>query len=58
MMIAHSHRTRAQLDGTLLKELRSMKRDAPSDFERYVKEIFHFEALPAIKFRAQLEKLE
>ena len=57
-MIALSYRTRAHLDGTLLKELRSMKREVPSDFERYLKELFHFEALPAIKFRAQLEKLE
>lgn len=57
-MITCTCRNRAQIDGSFLKELRSMKHESPSDFEKYLKKIFHFEAMVAIKFRVQLDKLE
>ena len=46
------------IDGAFLKELRTMKREAPTEFGMNLKEVFHFNAVATIKFRAELDKLE
>lgn len=52
-------RNRVQIDGSFLKELRTIKHESPSDFMKFLKDNFNFEAtsMAAIKFKAHLEKL-
>ena len=39
-------------------ELRNKKQNAPNDFSKSLKEIFQFNLATAVKFRAELDKLE
>ena len=51
-------RSRDAIDGTFLKEMRSMKHDMPAEFVQSLKEVFHFNTVNSIKFRGEIEKLE
>lgn len=51
-------RNRDLIDGTFLKELRSMKQlMSVNKFAMKLSEIFHFKAAMEVKFRGELEKL-
>lgn len=51
-------RNRSLIDGTYLKELRSMKQSmSVNDFAKKLSEIFHFKEAMEVKFRAELDKL-
>lgn len=41
----------------VLKELRAMKHDTPNKFVKSLTELFHFNAIQAMKFRLELENL-
>ena len=51
-------RNRDAIDGTFLKEMRSMKHDMPAEFVKNLTEVFHFNTVNSIKFRGEIEKLE